>query len=198
MLWWPGYDQVFFVDCDAEILPGAPPIESAMGDGGAHIHLVRGHSGRFNSGVVMVRNGAPSRAFFREVWNGMGAPLSEADNVGWGENGHVIQLSKEADCIAELSRSWNNTRLPPPHPEYIRHHTGPIRAEEARLRAVAEGRDASELKPQMSPRLTTRPSNAPALRLAAHKLAAEYAPTVPPPPPPGESRTVPEWGRYQE
>lgn len=177
-----GFERVVFFDCDAEVLETAPPVAAAMDvEPQAHIYLVRGHSGRFNSGVVMVRNGEPAQMFFKEIWARMGTPLSQADDVGWGENGHVIQLSKEVSCIAELPRSWNNTRLPPPDPEYVRHHTGPIRAEENRQRAEATGEDTVSRPHPLAGRLTTSLDDSVALIAGAGKLAAEYSPSVPTP-----------------
>jgi hypothetical protein len=52
-----GYDTVFSLDRDAGLLDGAPPIDTAMSsDPEACIYLVRGHSDRLDSGVIMVRN----------------------------------------------------------------------------------------------------------------------------------------------
>jgi hypothetical protein len=172
-----GYDRVLCLDCDAEVFSNAPSLDLTMNrNRWAYIHMTRGHSGRYNSGVIMVRNGYPARGFFAELWRRIGTPLAQSDDVGWGENGHVIQLSKEVDCIAELPRSWNNTYLPLPDPEYIRHHTGPIRDNEERAMSCSA---ASNLH---ASRLSTHAHDATELRVRATALAREYEPLIPLPP----------------
>jgi hypothetical protein len=176
-----GYQRVAFIDCDAEVRSSAPSLEAAFDiDPHAYVYMARGNTGRFNSGVQIVRNGEPSRAFFREVWRRMGTPIDPGDDVGWGENGHIIQLSHEVEFLAELPRCWNNMQLPPPTPEFVRHHTGPIDDAEDRLSAQVQypttRREKS--KPSLG-RLTTRPEHSALLISRAHQLATEYGPCVP-------------------
>lgn len=88
-----GYGRVAYIDCDAEILPSAPPLDNIFNmDSRRYVFMARGHSNRFNAGVMFIRNGCTSRRFFQQVWDAMGTPLDPADDVGWGENGHVIQV----------------------------------------------------------------------------------------------------------
>ena len=53
--------------------------------------------------------------------------LPDEDNVGWGENGHVIHYSHGCDFVKELDLKWNNTYKIDLE-DYIRHYNaGPLR-----------------------------------------------------------------------
>jgi hypothetical protein len=178
-----GYDRVAYIDCDAEVLPPAPPLDNVFNvDSRGHVFMARGHSNRFNAGVIFARNGRTSRRFFQEIWNAMGTLLDPADDVGWGDNGHVIQVARRMGCVTEIPASWNNTAWPPPPVEFIRHHTGPLQnaEDQQRTQAGAAAEPVKWSKPTTD-RRTTRPEDSALLIQGAHLLAAEYWPRVPAP-----------------
>ncbi len=176
-----GYDRVAYIDCDAEVLPFAPPIDSVFGiDSRGDVFMARGHSGRFNAGVIFVRNSLLSRRFFEAIWNNIGTPLDPADDVGWGENSHVIQAARRMGCVTEMPSSWNNTAWPPSRSEFIRHHTGQLQnAEENQTAQAGTIVGPSVRSKPTADRLTTRPEDSALLIQRTHLLAAEYSPRVP-------------------
>jgi hypothetical protein len=123
------YQWVLFVDADAMIRSSCPDFR-AVAIPGPDIYLAQGHSGRVNSGVMVVRASDASLRFFREL-------LSDCENVVTGEdaapyeNGHVIKHSRGNPTVGLIERRWNNT-VDPDLDDYIRHFTGPM-AVEARL-----------------------------------------------------------------
>jgi hypothetical protein len=179
-----GYDRVAYIDCDAEVLPSAPPLDNIFDvDPPGRIFMARGHSGRFNSGVMFVRNSLISRRFYKEVWNAMGTLLDPADDVGWGDNGHVIQVAKKLDCVTEIPTAWNSTVWPPPAVEFVRHHTGPLQDAETQRRTSGSGTIAGQAGPQKpaAGHLTTSLEHSALLVDRARLLATEYWPPVPAP-----------------
>lgn len=123
-----GYDWVLFLDADTQVQPHAPNMLNAQ-QAGKDIYAARGFSGRFNSGVLMVRNSMHSAAFFHRLQTIACLPLPEEDRVGWGENGYFIHLAKQSEHrehIAELELAWNNNQLAY-QADYIRHYSrGPL------------------------------------------------------------------------
>lgn len=121
-----GYEWVVFVDADAYIQPHASSIveESVAGK---YIYMAKGWSGRYNSGVMMYKNHPSSLDFLNCVIGSMGMDLPEEDEVGWGENGHVIHFAKNNSSVFELDTRWNNNYLPNLN-DNIRHFSaGPLR-----------------------------------------------------------------------
>lgn len=123
-----GYDWVLFLDADTQVQPHAPCMLDVQ-QTGKDIYAARGFSGRFNSGVLMVRNSERSAAFFHHLQTMVCLPLPEEDRVGWGENGYFIHLAKQSEYrehIAELELAWNNNQLAY-QSDYIRHYSrGPL------------------------------------------------------------------------
>ncbi len=121
-----GYQWVLFVDADAEIRPEAPPIES-LDEVGKCLYMARGYSQRINSGVLIAKQSEAACQFFRKVLENSDLPLSKADDVGWGENGHIIHFAKDNPSLKLISRRWNNNGdffLK----DHIRHYSaGPLR-----------------------------------------------------------------------
>ncbi|SEQ58331.1 hypothetical protein SAMN03080615_01988 [Amphritea atlantica] len=119
-------DYILYVDTDVRIKETCPPIIEAVSEENP-IGLVAGHSGRANAGVIIAKNCSLSLAFFAEWIACLGKPISPRHDVGWGENGHLIRLV-EKYRLELIDTQWNNTFLPDLD-DYMRHYTGPIRAE---------------------------------------------------------------------
>ena len=117
-------DYVLYADTDVEISENCPPISQAVSDADP-IGLVAGHSGRVNAGVIIAKRTPFSLAFFAEWVKSLGVPLAARHDVGWGENGHLIQLTVE-HRLRLLDTRWNNT-FRPELDDYLRHYTGPMR-----------------------------------------------------------------------
>lgn len=121
-----GYDQVLFLDADTWVNYHAPDIRQNL-TLEKHIYMAKGYTQRYNSGVLLVDNHPLAQHFFASVIQSRTKRLPIPDQVGWGENGHIIYFAKNCNFIAELSQSWNNT-----HRENIEefiHHAnhGPFR-----------------------------------------------------------------------
>jgi hypothetical protein len=122
-----GYDWVLFLDADCEVRPDCPSIETVYRPGKV-VYAANGHSGRPNSGVIIVRNSPEAVAFFRQL-------LDEADNAeaipmrdrAPYENGHFIHYSKQFPLFETLDSKWNNASDSRVR-DFIRHYTGPMRA----------------------------------------------------------------------
>lgn len=122
-----GYNDVLILDADAWVNSHCPDIrENAEKD--KYIYMVKGYSKRFNSGVLWVRNHPASISFISKVINNRLTTIPLEDDVGWGENGHIIHHAKSCDVITELDISWNNT-FASNICDYIRHYNhGPLRS----------------------------------------------------------------------
>lgn len=121
-----GYEWVFFVDADCEIRPQALKVESIEVPGKS-LYLVHGRSGRVNSGVIIAKNTADTKEFFKQVFNAVEMDVPEEDRKGIVyENGHVIHYSKGREYVYILDKCWNNT-VDITLNDYIRHYTGPMR-----------------------------------------------------------------------
>lgn len=122
-----GYDWVLFVDADARIQADCPPVEPLLRQGKS-IYLAHGYSGRFNSGVMLFRRSNDSFEFLIKLLRNRTEPVPVEDAVGWGENGHVINLARNNPAIQSLDERWNNNGKPFAS-DYIRHFSaGPMRA----------------------------------------------------------------------
>lgn len=90
--------------------------------------MAKGYTNRFNSGVVWVRNHPSAIAFFDKVITTRLETVPCEDDVGWGENGHIIHHAKECEIVAELATKWNNT-YDTELEDHIRHYNhGPFRS----------------------------------------------------------------------
>ena len=122
-----GYETVLFVDADAFIAEDAPPIESCL-QPGKYLYMARGYSGRFNSGVIVARNHAVLRKDLHRLVGAPHAPIPAEDQVGWGENGHLIHLARQRAYVGELDWRWNNNYRVEQR-DFIRHYSaGPMRS----------------------------------------------------------------------
>ena len=120
------FDWVFFIDADAKIQPNCPPILDLQQQEKS-IYVANGYSGRINSGVLIIKNDVASRNFFNTVLSHRDHSLPPEDDVGWGENGHIIHFAKANASIAIISKHWNNNSDAKLN-DYIRHYSaGPLR-----------------------------------------------------------------------
>lgn len=106
-----GAPYVMVLDSDAIIRRGTPRFESVFREG-YDVYAARGHSGRWNSGVLIVRNTEESRKLILSITRSWNVPVAEdglKQWVDWGENGHVIHALDRYDSVYELGREWNNT-----------------------------------------------------------------------------------------
>ncbi|NQZ24144.1 MAG: hypothetical protein HRT53_19120 [Colwellia sp.] len=121
-----GYDNVLFLDADTMVNPNCPRLTHVF-ESGKYIYMAKGYSKRFNSGVLIARNSEQTITWLTRIINARFNPVEKENDVGWGENGHVIELSKGVNFIAELDQRWNNTFNYQLN-DYIRHHNcGPMR-----------------------------------------------------------------------
>lgn len=121
-----GYATVLYLDADTCVSEATPPVESLIKNE-KYLYLARGFSGRFNSGVMLVRNHAQIIAGFEHMLATSEQSVAAEDSVGWGENGHVIAFAKNNSLVQEISREWNNN-TDPALDDYIRHYSmGPMR-----------------------------------------------------------------------
>lgn len=121
-----GYKFVLFLDADAYVSRSAPNILQNVDD--SHfVYMAKGYSGRFNSGVILLKNCNEALDWLTKIIESHGQPIPEDDDVGWGENGHVIHVTKQFSGIKCLYNSWNSTYLPC-RSDYIHHYShGPMR-----------------------------------------------------------------------
>ncbi len=121
-----GYDTVLFLDADTMVNPNCPAVTDVF-ETGKFIYMAKGYSERFNSGVLIARNNTQTIEWLTNVIDARCNKVEKENDVGWGENGHVIELSKGVPFIVELDKKWNNTadyHLI----DYIRHRNcGPLR-----------------------------------------------------------------------
>lgn len=121
-----GYKHVIFLDADAVVQPSCPNMTSLL-ETGKDLYMVKGYSGRFNSGVMIVRNSRRIRNWLLQVINNRDNNVKPENDVGWGENSHIIEFSKGCSFVKELPQVWNNTYNIDLN-DYIRHHNfGPLR-----------------------------------------------------------------------
>ncbi|MFH5803659.1 hypothetical protein [Alienimonas sp. DA493] len=104
----PEVAHVVFLDADATVRPHAP---AAPTDAGFSILAARDHTGRYNSGVLLVRAADDARAFFRRLCRMADVPpvwLPKRDRNLW-ENGHFIYLARKTGAVGDLDPQWNFT-----------------------------------------------------------------------------------------
>jgi hypothetical protein len=117
------YPWVLFVDGDAQVRPHCPDFR-CVATPGHDVYMAHGHSGRVNSGVIMVRLSEKSLQFFREILSDCENAVPSEDAAPY-ENGHMIKHGKTNPLVGLIERRWNNTVDPNLH-DYIRHFTGPM------------------------------------------------------------------------
>jgi len=121
-----GYDAVLFVDADAYVQSHAPNLSSVLLPD-KFIYLAKSYSGRYNSGVMLIKNHSQVRQLLNTIITARHQPILAENDVGWGENGHIIEYTKHCQFVSTLNRSWNNTYDPDLN-DYIRHFSfGPLR-----------------------------------------------------------------------
>ncbi len=121
-----GYQQILFLDADAQVQASAPDIRTNLAPGKS-IYLAPSYSGQLNSGVMLLCNSVATEAFLDNVLNTMTQPLLGEDSVGWGENGYIIQALQNCAAVEHLCQRWNNTSEANMS-DYIRHFNhGPLR-----------------------------------------------------------------------
>jgi hypothetical protein len=121
-----GYDTILFVDADAFIQVHTPQLSSVLLPD-KYVYLVKSYTGRYNSGVMLIKNHSKVRRWLNNIVTARHQPISAENSVGWGENGHIIEYSKHCQFLSTLERSWNNT-YDPDLDDYIRHFSfGPLR-----------------------------------------------------------------------
>jgi hypothetical protein len=121
-----GYKTVLFVDADAYIKTSAHQLESLLRPN-KYLYLAKSYSGRFNSGVILVKNHYKIQQWLADVISARHLSVLPEHDVGWGENGHIIEYTQNCQFVCTLNRRWNNTydiNLS----DYIRHFSfGPLR-----------------------------------------------------------------------
>lgn len=119
-----GHEWVGFIDSDCKIQPHAPPLESVFIPGKS-IYMCHDGTGRFNSGVIIVKNEPDAIRFFQQIyrWSDLPGHFLPKEDVNLYENGHVIHFGKTHPSVALLDPRWNNT-IGEPIGEYIWHGRG--------------------------------------------------------------------------
>jgi hypothetical protein len=121
-----GYEVVVFLDADAFVQASCPPIETVFKPH-KYFFMAKGYTERFNSGVLIAKNESKVREWLNLLINHRNHQVTEQSNVGWGENGHIIEFSQNCSFIQELNNKWNNT-FDSKLDDYIRHENfGPLR-----------------------------------------------------------------------
>lgn len=122
-----GAPWVFLVDSDAVIKEAAPSMTS-LERPGKDIYAARGRSGRWNSGVLIVKNTPSARQVVEGIRKTALVEIPEQHWNGWtdwGENAHVIHALDRYDGVEELDLRWNNT-TEAELDDFVRHYTGPL------------------------------------------------------------------------
>lgn len=122
-----GRPWVLYVDADIEIKPTTPAIETIIEDGKS-IYMANGFSGRLNSGFILTANNNDLIEILRTILREALNPLPPEDDVGWGENGHVIHFVKDFPGLKTLTFEWNNNQFPDSD-DFIRHYSAGIMRE---------------------------------------------------------------------
>lgn len=121
-----GYDTVLFLDADTMVNSNCPALTKIFKER-KYVYMAKGYSNRFNSGVLIARNDTKTIEWLTSVINARFNKVQKENDVGWGENGHVIEFSKGVPFIVELDQKWNNT-FNNSLKDYIRHQNcGPMR-----------------------------------------------------------------------
>ncbi|CAA0086999.1 Uncharacterised protein [Zhongshania aliphaticivorans] len=121
-----GYQHVLFIDADAEVSQFAPDFRQLLKNDKS-IYAANGYSGRINSGVLLFKNSPAALEWLNTIIAEKNRPIPDDDNVGWGENGHVIHFLRSFDEFELLDSRWNNNHDITLR-DFIRHYSaGPIR-----------------------------------------------------------------------
>jgi len=121
-----GYDTVLFLDADTQVNDNCPSLNQVI-ELEKYIYMAKGYSDRFNSGVVLIKNDIQTIHWLNQIINARFNTVKRENDVGWGENGHIIEFSKGLTIVAELDQRWNNT-FDHHLDDFIRHHNcGPMR-----------------------------------------------------------------------
>ena len=120
-----GYDWVVFLDADTRVAKHTPPIPQVAIQN-KHLYACKGYSDRLNSGVLVIENTRCTYQLFSKIINYATDPVPKEDDVGWGENGHIIHYAKHCDFLEYIDKRWNNNQNPTLD-DYIRHYSqGPL------------------------------------------------------------------------
>jgi hypothetical protein len=128
------YPWVLFLDADALVRSHCPDFR-CVATAGRDVYMAHGHSGRVNSGVIIVRRSEESLRFFRAIVSDCESAVPPEDAAPY-ENGHVIKHGKADPLVGLVERRWNNT-ADPDLDDYIRHFTGPLAAQGAIARRTS-------------------------------------------------------------
>ncbi|WP_440873958.1 hypothetical protein [Thalassotalea sp. PLHSN55] len=121
-----GYNNVMFLDADAFVQKSCPAISEVFSHN-KYLYMAKGYSKRFNSGVIIAQNHPKTSQWLSTIINSRFNNIKAENSVGWGENGHIIEHSKNCDFISELNHKWNNT-FDEQLNDFIRHQNyGPLR-----------------------------------------------------------------------
>jgi hypothetical protein len=122
-----GYQYVVFLDADAFVQTSCPEITTITRND-KYLYMAKGYSNRFNSGVMIVKNHRKLRQWLTLLIANQNKAVRIENDVGWGENGHVIEFSHNCDFVQELPQAWNNT-YSTALADFIRHQNcGPLRS----------------------------------------------------------------------
>lgn len=120
-------DWVVFLDADTEVRTLAPAVET-LSQENKSFYVANGYSERINSGVMIVKKDKKVSELMAKCLDSINMPLPVEDDVGWGENGHIIHFFKNQPCVQLIDQRWNNN-VDPNLDDYIRHYSaGPLRA----------------------------------------------------------------------
>jgi len=122
-----GYKYVIFLDADAFVQENCPDIKTIIEED-KYLYMAKGYSKRFNSGVMIVKNNPLIREWVSNIINNRAVTIEPKNDVGWGENSHIIQYSHGCNFVKELPTQWNNTYDIYLN-DFIRHQNfGPLRS----------------------------------------------------------------------
>lgn len=122
-----GYDWVMFLDADTEVSEKTPAIES-LEQKSKYLYAVKGYSGRMNSGVLIFKNHKCVIDYLKKSLFYAEKKIDKENDVGWGENGHLIQYSKDACFLQLIHCRWNNNQYLDLK-DFIRHYSfGPMKS----------------------------------------------------------------------
>lgn len=122
-----GYQRVMFIDADAMVKQNCPRVETLFINN-KYIYMAKGYSKRFNSGVLIVRKNKQVIDWLTRVIDSRMLNITNKNSVGWGENGHIIELSQNCPFICEIDQKWNNT-YNRNMTDFIHHkNSGPLRS----------------------------------------------------------------------
>lgn len=121
-----GYDSVLYVDADAKIADKTPDLGILL-EPEKFLYMAKGYSGRVNSGVIFTLKNQDVINCFSKMIENCELPVPPEDDVGWGENGHVIHYTKNQAFLKIIDSHWNNNHQLDMD-DFIRHFScGPLR-----------------------------------------------------------------------